>query len=223
MGGKTFDGLSRRHTTAELNIKMAEVIELLKVFFSDFAQPLFLKNKKDHGDLDLIVAINEGRRPALESFISQSYNDYKFSEREISFLHGDLHVDLIIINKKWIDSAVNYFSYGDLGNLLGMLARSVGYRLSEQGIFETLKAEDCAPMARNYITHNWDESLELLGFSRTHIKKFTNGFSDAIDMFNFIKSSKLYDKQIFKLENMNSAQRRRFKKRPNQKLFLEHL
>lgn len=223
MGGKLFKGKSRRHTTEELVVSAKNIKDQFLNFFTKIEPLRFIEDKTTHGDLDLICCVKDGMMQPLIEYVSSSFDEYEISEREISFLMDELHVDLIMVDDDKFESAYNYFSFGDLGNLLGMIARSKGHRLSEQGVFKEEFVAPSSPLKRTYITATWAESLAFLGFTLEAIEAQQRGFKTVVEMFDFIKSSALYHKDIFNIDKMNSTQRRRFKQRPNQKLFLEYL
>lgn len=140
MGGSLLKG--RRISTKEYY----EVIDDLVLLVSNSLLPdmsvnqiPFIREKEDHGDIDLVIGYEDGvdyvriyeslnNQNNVSQIISNSSN------KSIHFLYDGVQVDLIFIQNKSVEYAVNYFSYNDLGNLLGRMSKRLGFKHGHLGL-----------------------------------------------------------------------------------------
>ena len=132
----------------------------------------------------------------------------------------------------------NYFSYNDLGNLIGRVAAAYGYKFGFDGLFKkTFLDQDNRVLELSYpitkhnmlpynhkietvLTKNYDEALEFLGFD---VERYHKGFNSKQEIFEFVCSSKFFDPSYFALENRNHYQRVRDMKRTTYSEFLDYV
>ncbi|CAH7420611.1 conserved hypothetical protein [Vibrio chagasii] len=222
MGGLIFsEQEGKRVDTIELNVVKDKVTRMLsKEFGLQFDYPRYIREKATHGDLDVVVAVQSVSEQSLEIQAHLVNGGFKNVQNGnvISYLLDGFQVDLILVaSSVQAKFAVDYFSYGDLGNLLGYYARHLGLRLGYDGLY----SEENVPnegIKKTYITKSWPEALRLLGLDP---KVHSLGFDKVDDMFDFVKSSELFEKEIFSVDKLNSAQRRRLKKRADHARFIE--
>lgn len=217
MGGSVFKAEGAiHHTTKQLERLKIQVENLiLKInprVTVDF--PSHLETKKLHGDLDVIVGYVS---PLTQTIITRALTKQDFviktNGRICSFLLHNLQVDLIFIKKDQVFTALNYFSWGDLGNILSIYAKSFGCKLTDQGLF--LEEEIINHGVAKYpIETDYFKILELLGFD---LKKHPSKFNSFSDVLLFLQTNK-YD---LELPEINASLRRRIKNRPNQKEFVD--
>lgn len=132
----------------------------------------------------------------------------------------------------------NYFSYNDLGNLIGRVAAAYGYKFGFDGLFKkTLLDNNNRILELSYpitkhnmlpynhkietlLTKDYDEALEFLGFD---VDRYHKGFSSKQEIFEFVSSSTFFDPSYFALENRNHYQRVRDIKRTTYSEFLDYV
>jgi hypothetical protein len=140
-----------------------------------------------------------------------------------SFEYKQLQIDLIVTKPEHFQSSCNYFAYNELGNLLGRIAHSIGFKLGHDGLtynFREGGASSSHLFANILVTRNWPDILNLLGLSP---KTYYDGFDTLEDIYDFVISSPYFCKEIFALENRNHTARVRDEKRSTYTGFLEYI
>lgn len=204
------------------------------------------KEKKDFGDLDIIVSKEsfesyvernlksdandeEKKQHFLNSVFSENFNcrEVFHNEPVISFEYrksaqeeAGFQVDLILIPNKFYDFALNYFSYNDLGNLLGVMFRNLGVKFGIYGISKEVYIAETNKQGEMLVTNCFDDALDILKLDK---HKFHEGFNNLNEIFEYIVSSPYFNKEIYALdqENNNYKSRRRNAKRGTYSSFLE--
>jgi hypothetical protein len=117
-------------------------------------------------------------------------------------------------------SSFHYFSFNDLGNLVGRVAHSVGLKLGHDGLTYKFFAQERHVFREIKLLDDWEQILPILGYSW---ERYKQGFNTLEDIFEFFVSSPLFNKAIYALENRNHAARTRDQKRKTYMEFLKWL
>lgn len=130
-------------------------------------------------------------------------------------------IDFIGYNKETYDFAFHYHSYGDRGNLIGRLARWFNLKFGHNGLFYVQYAEDDrnVKLYDHLITNDFREALYILGFSVN--SKFE--FDNPEEMYKWICSSKLFNKDAFLCQNRPNKDVKRDRLRKDYLGFLEYI
>ena len=175
------------------------------------------RNKKDFGDIDVLVNA-DGVKDRV------AWIQELFSPREIysnsnvhSFDYKGVQVDFIFPKIEDFVSSFWYFSYNDLGNLLGRIYHKLGLKFGHDGLSMTIREDDHVIGEIN-LTKNIDEILEFGGYS---VDRFHEGFDELEDIFKYVASSPFYEYSIFDFENRNYTARVRDRKRKTYTEFLK--
>lgn len=162
---------------------------------------------------------------------------------EDNTLTGPFQLDLIYQNQKEIfDFSLNYFSYNDMGNLIGRVAAAYGLKFGHDGLHQRLylnkegefqnvyalktqreenqQSKDLFIKSEVLITRDFDKALKLLGYDP---ERFKLGFNTVNDIFEYATSTKLFQKNFFDLENRNHKSSRRDKKRIMYNEFIKYI
>ena len=131
-------------------------------------------------------------------------------------------VDLIHVPPDVFTFALAYFSYNDLGNLLGRVARHHGFKLGHNGLFRPLRAPgNESHFVRDVVvTRDWSKALQLLGYDPA---RWEQGFDTMDEMFAFVMNSRAFHSSAFPFEHRSHRARVRDRKRPTYTAFLQHL
>ena len=131
-------------------------------------------------------------------------------------------VDLIQVPPDVFAFALGYFSYNDLGNLLGRIARLHGFKLGHAGLFRPLRAPgNESHFVRDIlVTRDWPRALQFLGYDPA---RWERGFDSMDEMFAFVRDSRAFHPSAFPLEHRSHRARVRDRKRPTYTAFLQHL
>lgn len=235
MGGNALArfGLSTHRLAAPEFHRLSAALE--KAFVARFpgvriqAIPAY-REKPDFGDLDLLVArepfVANGGVEALEEWC-QSVGHSRGQDRNGPVTSVEwrsspnqeqgFQVDFITVPEAEFDLALNYFSYNDLGNLVGRIAHKMGLLHGHQGLMMPIR-DDTHEFARIQVCSDSDRVLSFLGYDPA---RFAQGFSNLNEIFEFVASSPYFNKDIFLLENRNHASRTRDRKRKTYREFLE--
>lgn len=230
MGGNVFkDYLSqkeeqfvgRRLESEDYPSALFAVKSILDKIGLSYATIDFVREKESHGDLDIIVE----RHPDISAHDITSFLEnegFKVSQNSnsiVSFLLLTFQVDLILIDPESVDYARNYFSWNDLGNLIGRVSKQVGLKHGHDGLYFMLREED--RVLKEYkLTNDYFKVLEILELDVKHFKK---GFNTYIEMFEWVSASPYFNPNKFLLENLNNRNRVRDRKRVIYNLFLNWL
>ena len=199
-----------------------------------------VRAKADFGDLDVLVTHPEpgwgfdtARRAALTvmfqptrlvangpvlSFDAPAPGD----ETAPEYAGARFQVDLIQVPPDVFTFALGYFSYNDLGNLLGRVARLHGFKLGHNGLFRPLRAPgNESHFVRDIpVTRDWSKALGFLGYD---VALWEPGFDSMDEMFAFVINSQAFHPSAFPLEHRSHRARVRDRKRPTYTAFLQHL
>ena len=238
MGGHNLPGIitSRKSSDDYFKIKN-KVLEILKLNNIICDTPYEVPNKKDYGDLDVICMpfnnvlefIKTTFKPDVitptiskEKLFNVSFNIGKDTIYNEFRGYHDFQIDFIMCYSN-MDMYMFYFSYGDLGGILGRISNAYGFKLGESGLFMSYNAVTLELNYQNtpdklYLSDNPYEICEYFGLCYEEWKK---GFNLINQIYDFILQSKLFDKIIFK--TLNVDHRRRLKLRPMYMNFLKYI
>lgn len=183
-----------------------------------------IKEKEDHGDIDIVI----GYETAIDYVsIYEALNNKQnitnvtinSSNKSIHFLYNGVQVDLIFIQNKSVDYAVNYFSYNDLGNLLGIMCKRLGFKHGHLGLSFNLMYNTTV-IEEYYLTNDFYSFLNILGLK---IQTFKDGFDTYKEMFNYVLSSPYFNCSIYQYSNLNHVNRTRDRKRKTYNMFLDYM
>lgn len=250
MGGnllKTWNLPEKRIPTSEYNqIKD----DLCNKFQADFScnRPVWgtrayvapsIRDKETHGDLDIII----GRFTDADIHMMwKGEHDFgKYLEKEFgykpfknsnvySFPYQGFQVDVTFHPIEHVKMAIDYSSWGDLGNIMGRVFHKMGLHFGHtglsfwirQGLFDAnVQWSDSDHIYhKTVLTTNMEDICEVGGFD---YKRWSKGFDTEKDAFDFVIDSKHFNKELFALENLNHTNRTRNRKRGMYMRFVEYV
>lgn len=186
-----------------------------------------LPGKETFGDLDILYISDKNldiKKIIIDLFTP---NEIVHNGDVISFDYEKFQIDFIKVQKEYFEMANFYFSYGDLGAIIGRLTNYYGAKFGHFGLwinllYNTLDKEkdlDCRNiLARIDLTNN---PLQICNFFDLDYDIWKNGFNDKVSIFRWIISSKYYKKDIF--STLNYDHRRRANLRPFYQDFLDYI
>lgn len=188
------------------------------------------REKSTFGDLDVLIS-EEGLKAhgGIEKLIEKAQETF-FSRQEkanghvLSFEYRTspeqergFQVDVLQMAEVTLDYAKNYFSYNDLGNLVGRSAHKMGLKFGHNGLWYVMRDGD-HKLADILLTRDFDKSLSFMGFDP---KRFREGFENLEEVYEYVGGSKYFDGNIYLMENQSYKYRVRDKKRPTYQQFLQ--
>ena len=113
------------------------------------------RTKADHGDLDLLICVPSGRGINWDNYITERFNPTAIYNNGgvHSFDYENFQVDFIPISQSKWNSALVYFSYDPLGNIMGKTYHKFNLSYGWEGLFynieifvELIQKTFCLPM-----------------------------------------------------------------------------
>jgi len=227
MGGTALSKPSVRLQRKEFESVRDSVVNQLRSAFSAVTInyiPYYLE-KESFGDLDILTNTPLGA-PDVASAINAV--EFKRNSSVVSYgvttSSGQFQVDVIYADAVFYDFALNYFSYNDLGNLIGRIAHASCFKFGHKGLAYVVREPDNADHVLDelIVTRNFDEALLFLGYDPVLFHN-PETFKTTTDIFEFAGNNPYFSADIFQLHNRNAVSRIRDKKRKTYTDFLLYL
>jgi hypothetical protein len=195
------------------------------------------KNKDSHGDIDILVDVDDKIWQALinggfEASLSNGF--FRVTEMHkngpvvslgLQIGTGTVQIDFIKVKPGTMHNAFVYYGYNDLGNLMGRVAAGMGFKYGPDGLSYRLYAPDDENrfLGEILVTNDLGFIFEFLGYDYyVWADNHSEGkFKELTDVFEFASATKYFEREYFVLEKRNSADRRRDSKRSTYTKFLE--
>lgn len=200
-----------------------ELNQKISKYFYRFELIPSYRNKNSFGDMD-ILCINYDNFFDINDIINECGSKlYVKNGNVLSVEYKDFQVDLIFTKEKFFQTSLLYYSYNDLGNLMGRIAHNMHIDI-KYGHFGLKKIFYSLDKDRIFLEHilstDAKKIFDFLGFS---YEKYEEGFDDIEDIFKFVVESDFFSKSIFQYENLNNENRTRNKKRKSYNMFLDYI
>ncbi|KVP17178.1 hypothetical protein WJ84_02545 [Burkholderia ubonensis] len=228
MGGNALSVTAVRLTRKNFERVSAQCVERLQACFPGNRVAVIpaYQQKADFGDCDILVT-STGYDPhkaaaaldAVEVVRNGPVTSVGVVVRdEVAPVDGNVfQVDLISIGEDAFDYALGYFSFNDLGNLIGRTAHRAGLSHKHDGLWFYVRDGDYK-FREICLTRDYDVALRFLGYEP---QRFHAGFETLEDIFVYVAGSKFFNRDIFLLENRNAKSRIRDRKRRTYMEFLK--
>lgn len=251
MGGlllKTWNLPEKRIPTLEYEKIKRELLTKFRgdvVINSPFFGKLFaevapsIRNKETHGDLDINISDLTDKHATVSwkefdnfsEYLEKEFGYKPFKNSNVySFPYDGFQVDVTFHPFDDFDMAVNYSSWGDLGNLMGRIFHKMGLHYGHaglsfwirQGLFDknVQWSDNDHIYEKVVLSKNMKEICQIGGFDYDRWKQ---GFDCEQDAFDFVVDSKYFDKSLFDLESLNHTNRTRNRKRGMYMRFVEYV
>lgn len=227
MGGNALSHTSVRLTKQTYERVAADVVARLKTRYPGnrvYAIESY-RAKPDFGDLDVLIE-STGYDPhqaaqalgAVEVVRNGPVTSVGLLVRpETPAADGNVfQVDLIRMDPQAFDFASCYFRNNDMGNLVGRVAHAMFVSLRHDGLVFYFRDGDYK-FREIVLTRDWGEALAFLGYDP---ERYTQGFEDLEEIFQYVTTTPYFSPAIFLLENRNARARVRDRKRPTYNAFL---
>lgn len=207
MGGNVFAGNIRldKDNYEELTE------EVMEIFYKRTSRRIALipsyREKASFGDADFLV-----EKPKLtKQEISEWFGTDQVSVNGdvVSFQYKDFQVDLIFARSEDVDISYHYFSWNDLGNLLGRIYKKMGFKFGHLGLSYIVQ-EGSWKYSEIVVSKNINH---ILAFACLDPLRFHRGFNTMEEIYWFVASSMYFNPDIYLLHNRGHAARTRDRKR----------
>ncbi len=218
MGGHAIQN-ARRFPAEEFYPRARRILDQLAgVLPESRIRPVpFYRTKDSFGDFDVLVesdGLGSDWIPIASSALRAG--EVVRNGGVTSFDVDSLQVDLILAPREQFDFSLNYFAWNDLGNLMGRVARKIGFKFGHRGLFYVLREGD-SHVSDVLVTRNFEGAVSLLGFDAL---RYRRGFDTLVDIFQFVADSSYFDPEVFPLQHRSHAARVRDRKRKTYREFL---
>lgn len=184
-------------------------------------------SKSSFGDMDLLVHIDY-YHPELIVYglaATEVVRNGSVTSMGIPCDQGLFQVDIIAVNNPlW---AQVYFSYNDLGNLMGRIAHKMGFKYGHDGLRYVLRDPDnpSCIVKELLVSYDLEKVFDLMGYDFLQYWENDNlgKFETLEDIFKYVVDNPYFDPDIYLLQNRNHIARVRDKKRPTYTAFLKWL
>lgn len=216
MGGKALKKVKvSRIQLSEYNIIKEVLINKLKELNIKASVPFEIPGKCDFGDIDILVETNDFD---IKKWILSNFNpvDIFYNGSVISFAYQskindeDVYYQIDIIKVAHLEAAMLFFSYGDVGAIIGRYSGFHGIMFSEDGITikirgDLLDEEDTEHVHKKvHITSDPVVVCDMLGLNYSY---WQTGFTTIDQIYDWVKSSKYFSTKIFRFINMKKRKR----------------
>lgn len=223
MGGNALKNtFTRRYSKEEYFAVMPEIFAKLKAIspHTKLIDIPAYASKESFGDMDILIIMDSAINYYPEIEKQFATNEFIINGGVCSFDYKELQIDLIQTREENFEINKVYYSYNDLGNLMGRIAQKLGFKYGHYGLFYWHKVDGSDHnKADIFVTQDPEVIFNLLGYSYEEFKK---GFNTLDDIFKFISNGKYFSPEIYLLENRNSVSRIRDKKRKTYMEFLTY-
>ncbi|MFW6226266.1 MAG: hypothetical protein ACOC3V_04855, partial [bacterium] len=217
---------TERKTTDDFNRIASEIIPILE---KDLETNLHLvksyHGKETHGDMDILIKITHdfyNKGIDIRDYIKNRFNPNEIHNNGgvYSFDYDHFQIDIIPIKESNWECSKGFFNYDPTGNLMGKSAHKFGLKYGFEGLVYPFRNFN-GRLSRNIkISTDNRKIFEFLGYD---YDKFINGFDTLKEIFDYVIEGKYFDHSIFLMENLNSIDKKRNKKRKTYQQFLEYI
>ena len=236
MGGKALKTVqTNRLSKSELSSLQSRLLPIISLHFHKYAVPPYLPTKQSFGDLDILVAGPKSSL-AIASIISHFRSKESVTHGAVTSFEVDgFQVDLISVPEREYEVALGCLSWGDLGAMIGLVAKNLGVKYGSRGLSVAVTMEDVnevldgrseafdpqslssnhdsTTLSNIQLSLSHDDILSHLGFDpSTHSK----GFSTQQDLFTYLTTSFYFLPNLFVPSSTQTTSqfRRRIQDRP---------
>lgn len=226
MGGKALNRygvFTERKNTEEftrIGIELKYKINMTLNLYSEVAT--CYRNKADHGDLDLLIKVPNGRGINWKEYIQERFEPQAINANGgvFSFDYKDFQIDLIPLpSNKW-DTAITYFSYDPLGNIMGKVYHKFGLSYGWEGLYYKFRNFNGINSQNILISNDIGKIFEFGGYD---YDRYLLGFDSLDEIFDYCINSKYFDAEMFEIENLKAIDRKRNRKRGSYHAFLNYI
>ncbi len=223
MGGQALKNTyTRRYSKEEYTRLEVDVQMKLHKLGIKSRVPRAFGAKETFGDLDVLILAESLKGKDMVEIIKYlfPFNEMYHNGSCYSFDYKEFQIDFILVKTKYWDTSYHYYSYNDLGNLIGRISYQMGFRYGHYGLKLVYRHPDGGRKFETILSQNVFDILQFLGFDPD---EYVEGFQDLTDIFNYVIGSKYFNPKIFQYEALNHQNKTRNKKRVNYAGFLDYI
>ena len=185
MGGNALGQQQARLSRDRYFDVVAVLKNSLAVYFAVVEIPTCLDTKTSFGDVDFLVA------DPLKPFDPIKDVGSRVSHKNgnvLSFEYEGHQIDLITVASHKMQLAQFYYSYGDLGMIIGMMCRVIGLKFGFKGLSLVHESQHIQ------LSEDLTRILDFLDLDRA---SYYEGFRDEEDVYRLVMASKHFRPSMF--------------------------
>lgn len=249
MGGKALKNVITTRLTKEKYIRVKnEIVSILAPHLS-LTFLYELPHKEDFGDLDILYISNE--QINIYNLVVQLFNpkeivkngtvlSFSYLIEEFDDNTKNIYFQIDLIKSQNIDMDLFYFSYGDLGAILGRITKYYGLSYGNPGLWINNIEEH---IIKRYLDENnnkkYDKNKvskmihdkimlsenpeEICLYLGLDYEKWSSGFNNREEIYDFVIQSHLFKSKLFEVNSLNSEHMRRYNERPMYHEFIDYV
>ena len=204
------------------------ILSVLKQYYSECSSVINRpeKEKDGHGDMDILYL---GNNINILDVIIKEFNPIEYHKNgtiySIAYKHLDAYhqIDLILCTSiEQYNASKFYFSYGDLGGILGRMTSYGGIKFGSDGLWLYYFPTGNPCENAIYIHLTYDPQI-ICKYLNLDYDVYLKGFTKLVDVFDWLIASNYFYINIFDFDTLNHDHKRRTIKRPMYQQFVEGL
>lgn len=181
--------------------------------------------KPDHGDLDLLIKIDDAFHNAridLKKYINDAFKPRAIHNNGgvYSFDYQNFQIDFILVRQSKWETAKTYYFYDPLGNIMGKTFHKFGLSYGWDGLFYKFRNFNGRNSQNILLSTDASKIFEFGGYD---YERYLQGFETLEDILKFTINSTYFDSEIFQMDNLKSIDKKRNRKRGSYHVFLKYL
>lgn len=192
-----------------------------KHFGDRYRIPTAYRNKKDYGDVDIIVdagvLIN---KPNWKAELNSDLGVIEtHSVRNVhSMLYRNFQTDIFLVGTNKLETCYNFMCYNILGNLIGRIYHKFNLRYGEDGLHYVLRGFNNHISKELLVSRDMKDMLTFVDLS---YERWLRGFDTVEEIFEYIINSKYFCSNSYDLKYFNVQ--KRATERPDFNKFLDYI
>jgi hypothetical protein len=226
MGGSALKNIeTRRYLKDEYFALVADLLPKLKdLLKTECVLVESYADKDSFGDMDILVQTGgqytvEEMIRMVKDLLKPPPTDTFKNSNVFSFDHNELQIDLIFTAPENMYISYVFSKFGDVGNLLGKIGHKFNTKYGFDGLRYVYRTAEERVLGEIMLSKDPEKIFNFLG---ADFERWKQGFNTAEEVFDYVISSKYFDADSFKLENLNAINRKRNKKRKMYNAFIEY-
>jgi len=221
MGGLALKSThTRRYQRKEFDALWIEVSGIIGKTFKQFSMPRYFESKESFGDMDIIISLEGFDYETMREYITTTFkpNEIFHNGHSWSFDYKEIQIDFITCPAEDYESYEHYFAFNDLGNFIGRMAQVMGLKYGQEGLW--YNHYNGNQKTKIIISKDYPKIFDYLGLDYS---KWITGFDSLEEIFEYVKTSRFFNPEIFQMHHLNKINRERNLKRASYIAFLEYI
>ena len=160
-------------------------------------------DKSSFGDMDVLVQTDDYSPSKIACILGATdvVRNGSVTSMGIPCPQGTFQVDDIGVDSpEWAEV---YFSYNDLGNLMGRIAHKMGFKYGHNGLRYVVRDPDNPSyvVKEILVTYDYPIVFDFMGYD--YARYWVESFNSLEDIFEYVADNPFFDPDIYLLQNRN--------------------